>query len=179
MIIEKTIPQLEAILAPWQDTIGNDFQGYRNHVYRMLHICFWLHSPTEQERHKLIIAAAFHDIGIWSAGTVDYLPPSLVEVRKYLATENLSEWQDEICVIIYEHHKLRQIRDDRYPLAELFRRADLVDFSLGLVKWGVPQRYIDELRQAFPNAGFHRRLMQLTWSQLKRSPFNPLPMMRW
>jgi len=41
-----------------------------------LHFCFYLGKPTEEEQKKLIIAAAFHDIGIWSAGTVDYLPPT-------------------------------------------------------------------------------------------------------
>ncbi|MCV6611713.1 MAG: HD domain-containing protein [Amphritea sp.] len=179
MTIEPKIPLLEEILSPWQETIGADYEGYRNHVYRMLHFCFYLHPTTREEREKLIIAAAFHDIGIWSEGTVDYLPPSMVAAQDYLKAEGLSHWEDEITLIIDEHHKIRQVRDDRYPLAELFRRADLVDFSLGMVKWDVPKHYINEVKAAFPNAGFHKRLMQLTWAQIKRAPFNPLPMMRW
>ncbi|MGV2388825.1 MAG UNVERIFIED_CONTAM: hypothetical protein LVR29_12755 [Microcystis novacekii LVE1205-3] len=37
------------------------------------------------------------------------------------------------------HHKVRTYKTDRYPLVELFRRGDLVDFSLGFFKFGIPR----------------------------------------
>jgi hypothetical protein len=66
MKIERGIPLLEELLAPWRERIGRDYAGYRNHVYRMLHFCFVLHPPTDEQRHKLIIAkvkAAFTKAG--------------------------------------------------------------------------------------------------------------------
>ncbi len=52
-------------------------------------------------------------------------------------------------------------RKSRLPLVALFRRADLADFSLGLIRGGVPGAIMRAVKAAFPNAGFHKRLMQL------------------
>jgi len=106
----------------------------------MLNFCFFLANPTEEDRKKLIIAAAFHDIGIWSDHTIDYLPPSVALARKYLNENGLEEWVEEIELIIDMHHKIRPYKNARYPLVEWFRRADLVDFSLGSVKSGLLER---------------------------------------
>lgn len=43
MHIEPDIPLLEEILEPWRAAIGIDFDGYKNHVYRMVHCVFALH----------------------------------------------------------------------------------------------------------------------------------------
>lgn len=179
MKVESSIPLLEQILSPWHDKIGQDYLGYKNHVYRMLHCCFWLHEPSDEERQKLIIAAAFHDLGIWSAQTLDYLPPSIVLAENYLQEQGLSHWSEELELIIGMHHKLTPYRDRRFPLVEVFRQADLVDFSLGAIKSGVPKQFIQELKTVFPNAGFHKRLLQLAWQRLKQHPLNPAPMMKW
>jgi hypothetical protein len=180
MSIELNIPLLEQLLAPWRTRIGADYDGYRNHVYRMLHICFDLHpAATEEERQKLIIAAAFHDIGIWSADTVDYLAPSIAQAMDWLQANGRADWKAEIASIIDLHHRIRPVTDSPWPLVELFRKGDLVDFSLGLVRFDVDRDLIRSLQQVFPNAGFHRRLLQLTWRQLRQNPLNPAPMMRW
>ena len=42
-IIEERIPLLEEILERWKNELGNDYTGYKNHVYRMIHFCFALH----------------------------------------------------------------------------------------------------------------------------------------
>lgn len=38
--IEERIPLLEDILEEWEVAIGQDFQSYKNHVYRMINFCF-------------------------------------------------------------------------------------------------------------------------------------------
>jgi len=179
MHIEQHIPLLDAILEQWKDPLGADFEGYKNHLYRMLNFCFYMRNTTEEERKKLIISAAFHDLGIWSDKTLDYLPPSVKLAREYLLDNGLEAWSAEIELIIDLHHKLMPYKDSQYPLVELFRRADLVDFSLGAIKNGVPKNYIQQVKTCFPNAGFHKRLKQLSWQQLKAHPLNPLPMMKW
>jgi hypothetical protein len=179
MRIEDPIPLLEEILAPWRICIRDDFAGYRNHVYRVLHFGFALRDCTEEERHKLVIAGAFHDLGIWSAGTVDYLRPSIALAMAYLQEHDLRRWGQEITLIIDLHHKLRPYRDANFPLVEVFRKADLADFSLGFVKGGVPAATVRDVKAAFPNAGFHKRLMQLAGGWFAKHPVSPPPFMKW
>ena len=177
--IQPEIPLLEEIFAGYRAELGPDYPGYRNHVYRMIHFCLALHPCSEEERKKVVIAAAFHDMGIWVDHTVDYLPPSMALARSYLQKIGLDGWVDEIESMIDLHHKLRQVHDAERPLVEVFRRGDLVDFSLGMVTWGLPRAYINQVKAQFPNAGFHKRLMQLAGSWFAKHPLSPPPFVKW
>ena len=179
MTTDVDIDHIDRILAPFRETIGPDYQGYRNHVVRMATFCLMLRSCTAEEQQKIEIAACFHDIGIWTAGTLDYLSPSVTPVREYLAANGLAEWSDEIAEMILEHHRLRPIRDGLSPLVEPFRKGDLVDFSLGLFKCGLSKDDVRAVRKAYPNAGFHRTLTRLAGRWALKHPLNPAPMMKW
>jgi len=184
MKIYKDIPLLEAIFADWEDVIGADYDGYRNHVYRMINCCFALKTCTEEEQQKIIIAGAFHDIGIWIDNTMDYIPPSLPPAKAYLKANGLEKWDEEISLMISEHHKLRPYKDrlgkdNPDMLVELFRKGDLVDFSLGLFKFGIDKAYLKSLKAAFPNSGFHTGLVKKSIKRFLRHPLNPAPMMKW
>ncbi len=178
MQLETDIQLLNELLTPWEQKIGSAFPGYKNHVTRMLNFCFYLAQPSEEEKTKLIIAAAFHDIGIWSHGTVDYLDPSVDVAMDYLKENDLIDWSEEVALMISEHHKLRAVDEPRYPLVEIFRTADLVDFSLGMIKKGVPKNVIASVRSSLPNEGFHKNLMRLSWGQFKKEPLNQVPMIK-
>lgn len=179
MTIEARIPLLEEILEPWKTALGNDYAGYHNHVCRMIHFCLALRPCSTDERQKVIIAGAFHDLGIWSKGTVDYLPPSIDLARDYLMRSGLGAWSAEIELMIDMHHKLRKVDDPTYPLVEVFRRGDLVDFSLGLMNAGLPRAYIKQVQGQFPNAGFHKRLLQLAGGWFSKHPLSPPPFIKW
>ena len=179
MAIEEHIPLLEAILGTWKNEIGNDYAGYKNHVYRMINFCFALYDYNDEEREKVIIAGCFHDLGIWASNTFDYLSPSAVLAKAYLKQNNLEPWIPEIELMINMHHKLRPYQDERYPLVEVFRQGDLVDFSLGLVTCGLPRSDIKSVKARFPNAGFHKRLVQLELGWFSGHPLNPLPVLKW
>lgn len=179
MTIEESIPLLEEILSRWQTTIGLDYPGYRNHVYRMVNFCFALHNGTAEEREKIVIAGCFHDLGIWASNTFDYLPPSVALAQTYLQQNKLEPWIPEIALMIEMHHKLSPYRDGRYPLVEVFRKGDLVDFSLGVVKCGLSAAYVKRVKARFPNAGFHKRLVQLELGWLPKHPLNPVPVLKW
>lgn len=178
MNVEKNIPLLEEILGQWKTIIGEDYEGYKNHVYRMVQCCFALHDCTEEEQEKIIIAACFHDIGLWTENTVDYIPPSIPPALEYLRKNNLKDWSAEIELMISEHHKMREYQGD-YPLVELFRKGDLVDFSLGSVRFGIAKDHIKNLKSTFPNAGFHKMLLKRATLWFFRHPLNPAPMMKW
>lgn len=180
--IHQSLPLVDEILAEWEPTIGEAFQGYKNHTYRMLHCCMAIYPCSESDIKKLCIAASFHDLGVWSAKTVDYLPPSIREAEKYLERNQLDGWREEICLLIDLHHKLRPVQRElamKYPLLEVFRRADLADVSLGIFSGGVPKEYMAELKRSFPNAGFHKVLKKLGASWFKRHPFSRPPFLKW
>lgn len=76
------------------------------------------------------------------------------------------------------HHLITEYKGPYNEFAEVFRKADLVDFSLGFIKNGVDKSFIKEVKQAIPNANFHKTLIRFTFIQIGRNPLNPLPMMR-
>ncbi len=179
MEITPSIPLLEEILDTWKVQLGEDYTPYKNHVYRMIHFCFALHPCSDEERKKIVIAGCFHDLGIWSDRTIDYLPPSEVRASDYLKAKGLEGWSEEIGLMIGMHHKVRKYEDARYPLAEVFRKADLVDVSLGLVKFGIPASTVNQVKAQFPNAGFHKKLMQLAGGWFAKHPVSPPPFLKW
>lgn len=171
-----TIPRADDILDRWQRELGGDAVAYRNHVHRVIHFCdAYVHGDADQ-RDKVVIAACFHDLGIWANGTWDYIPPSIVLAIDYLREQQLEHWSGEIETMIAEHHKLTRHRD---ALVEAFRRSDLTDVSLGLIRFGLPAGYVREVKARYPNAGFHKRLVQLAAAWWARHPLRPLPVLKW
>jgi hypothetical protein len=110
---------------------------------------------------------------------LDYLPPAVEAARAYLAKAGRVQWIDEVAAMIDAHHKLRRVNDGPYPMVETFRRGDLVDFSLGVVKSGLPGSFVKDVKAAFPNAGFHKRLVQLEAGWLRKHPLRPVPVLKW
>lgn len=84
----------------------------------------------------------------------------------------------EVVEMIEMHHALRSQSASPFPLVEPFRRADIADFSLGMVSMGISRQLVATLKAEFPNSGFHKRLAQLGGKWLLRHPLNPLPMFR-
>lgn len=173
---DMNIPRAEEILHRWKRELGGDVVAYRNHVHRVIHFCDAYRNGDPEQREKVVIAACFHDLGIWAGNTFDYIPPSIALAREYLNEQGLAHWSDEIERMIAQHHKLRPHGD---PLVEAFRRSDLTDVSLGLIKFGLPPAYVREVKARFPNAGFHKRLVQLAGGWWVRHPLHPLPVLKW
>lgn len=179
MKLEENIPLLEEVLGKWKDQIGEDYAGYQNHVFRMINFCFAQNNFNTEDREKIIIAGCFHDLGIWTDRTFDYLSPSVRLAEDYLKMNGLESWIPEISSMIDTHHKLTKSEDRQNPLTEIFRKGDLVDFSLGIVKCGLPESFIRDVKKRFPNSGFHRRLVKLACGWFCRHPFDPLPVLKW
>ena len=134
-MILTEIPPVDEILGAHCAGIGSDFVGYRNHVYRVANLCAAMtERSTDPHRiEKIGIAAAFHDLGIWTDSTFDYHAPSIRLARDYLVSTVRSHWAAEITEMIEEHHKVTAYRG-ALPLVEPFRRADWIDVTLGLLR---------------------------------------------
>jgi len=161
MKLEEQLPLLESILDEWREPLGDDYQAYRNHVYRVVNFCLVLHPADPDDRDKFIIAGCFHDLGIWVNDTVDYLGPSAELAANYLKEHAREPWSGEIELMIDQHHKITRARDGRYPLVEVFRKADWIDVSMGLRAFGLSKSDVQSVLEGFPNMGFHKRLLAL------------------
>ena len=178
MKIETHFPLVEDILGNYRGIIRSDFAAYRNHVYRVINLCFTLGTFGKVDKEKIQIAACFHDIGIWTAGSLDYLRPSELEATKYLQARGKGKWVSEIVEMIEMHHGIRSCADSKFALVDIFRRADIADFSLGIFLMGISREQFSQVKLALPNAGFHKRLAQLGGKWFLKHPLNPLPMFR-
>lgn len=176
--LTTSVPVVDAVLEEHASALGADARGYRHHVYRVLHLCRALGAGGGETDDKVAIASVFHDLGIWTHHTFDYLAPSIELAEHFLDTSGRSAWRDEVRAMIAHHHQVTRYRGP-HALAETFRRADWADVTLGAYARGLPRGRLRALYRHWPDAGFHRRLVTLTLSRARRHPLSPLPMLRW
>ena len=167
------------LFEPYRQTLGSDFDGYRNHCFRVFNFCLALSGNRPDDEEKIAIAAVFHDLGIWTDKTFDYIPHSRRLVRRYLEENGCSRWIDEVDTMIAQHHKLTTFKANPAWLVEPFRKADLTDLSGGLIRFRLDDGFVSDVLDEFPNAGFHKTLVRLSLQRMRSHPFNPLPMMKW
>ena len=165
---------IDLILNSYKVDLGDSFEQYRNHVYRVYN--FAIQGLTNQRDIKTMsIAVAFHDIGIWTNKTFDYIQPSIDLAKLYCLINSIDTASIvDIELIIRDHHKLSKIKNNR--LAEIFRQADLIDLSLGLIRKQIDNTVIRMIKNSFPNKGFHLYLCRLFMRNLFLNPLRPLPM---
>ena len=172
------IPTVDAILDVHAAVLGEDLEGYRNHVYRVANLCVAQLAGSAEEIEKTAVAAAFHDLGIWTDCTFDYLSPSASLARAYLTTSGRADWIPEITETIFGHHKVSRYCGPDGGLVEPFRRADWMDVSMGVITFGLSRRLFEAALSLWPRAGFHKRLVQLALRRARTHPWSPLPMVR-
>ena len=202
-------PTVEEVLDHHGSELGDDLIAYRNHVYRVVNLCLALVGDRPVELEKIAVAAAFHDIGIWTHNTFDYIAPSVAIAREHLAARGRADWIPEIEAMIVNHHKVTASGPNAHDsttarpstalratsssskgrralngvegqsLVEPFRRADWIDVTRGVRRFGLPRMFVAAVAATWPSAGFHRRLVELTIDRWWKHPLNPLPMVKW
>jgi hypothetical protein len=86
--------------------------------------------------------------------------------------------RDDFIGMIADHHKITPSTADPDSLIEAFRRADWIDVTRGLRRFGIPRPFVARLFATWPSAGFHWRLLTLTLDRFRSHPLTPLPMVR-
>src|SRR5262245_26158544 len=152
-----SFPTVEEVLEEHASQLGHDLTAYRNHVYRVVNLCLAIAGDRPVELEKIAVAAVFHDLGIWTNKTFDYIAPSVAVAREHLAARGIADWIPEIEAMIVNHHKITASRPDPPSLVEAFRRADWIDVSRGLRRFGLQRKVVSAVAATWPNAGFHRR----------------------
>jgi hypothetical protein len=173
------LPTVEEVLDDHASELGHDLIAYRNHVYRVVNLCLAIVGDNRVELEKIAVAAVFHDLGIWTNHTFDYIAPSVTIARKHLAARGMADWIPQIEAMIVDHHKVTPSRANPQSLVESFRRADWIDVTRGWRKFGLSRRFIATVAATWPSAGFHRRLVELAIDRFWKHPLTPLPMVKW
>lgn len=75
--------------------------------------------------------------------------------------------------------KIRPCKGPNEELTETFRRADWIDVSRGILSFGLPRAKLREIFRRWPNADFHKRLVQLTLAEFRAHRLRPLPVLKW
>jgi hypothetical protein len=175
-----THPLIEEILDSHRDHACGDergWAGYRGHVYRVFHFARVLSPDIDDRDDKLAIAAAFHDLDVFSA--LDYLAGSISAQEAWLRRTGREAWAPELAVVVAEHHRLAPCSGPYGVLADAFRRADLADLSQSLIRDGIPRAYVREVRRTFDVQTFFTRVIpRAVVRNLVRRPLDPFPHMR-
>ena len=178
---------LQSILNEHREIIGADFTAYRNHcmrVYNLVVLASQRRAPLnglalEKRDEVLQIAVAFHDIGLWTDDTVAYLEPSEKRAVAWLKSHHRASEVELVTALIEEHHKITPYKGPHADLVTDFLQADWSDVMLGLIAFGrLTRGDVRAVQDEFVNAGFHMRLGIFGFEQMKRDPFNPLPMFK-
>ena len=161
IIIKLERARVEELFSHYEQMIGKDFTGYRNHVYRT--ITYAMHFLGNLVEHEQLVETAFvyHDIGLWSDHELAYLEPSealaLADNEKYgwgLDPELLRD-------VIHWHHKIFPYKGPHQTVIEACRKADWIDATKGSLRKGLSKDAISKVEAAFPNLGFHDTLLRL------------------
>ncbi len=164
---------IDTVLARYREQLGSEARAYRHHVYRGLN--FQLRLLDAAPSNLLALAWVCHDLGLWTAHTLDYIPSS-VQIAEELAPEFGVNDLGRLRIMIELHHRVRRIAD---PVAEAFRHADRTDAWKGGWRGPLLQSDIDQATLHFPYCGFHRFLRRTVMAYAIRHPLHPLPMFRW
>jgi hypothetical protein len=153
------------------------FDGYRNHAHRVHIFARSIASLSAEDEDKLAIAAAFHDLCVFDG--LDYIEPSIEAAGRYLRETGRARWDREVALVIAFHHRVRPYRGEHARLVEPFRRADWNDFTMGLVKAGMPREVRRAAEAELPVRDFiPKAIVRLTLGWLPRHPLGPAPVFR-
>jgi len=175
--MEKRDAIITNILDGHKPALGRKYSTYYNHVMRIYNYCLLLDDNLDNYE-KYAISAAFHDIGIWTHGTFDYLEPSIGLAQAYLTNAGKTKWAKEVGLMIEYHHKISGYKGDCGHTVNVFRKADWIDVSMFTMRFGLSVNQLKSIRKQYPVKGFHTFLGQQTWKWFLKKPLSPLPMFK-
>jgi hypothetical protein len=129
---------------------------------------------SDLDREVLLCAAWLHDAGLYpGAATRDaYVRDSRVLAERLLSQHGWPQGRiARTADAIERHHELRS-QWDHGAEVELLRRADLVDLSGGVVRFGLDRAWLRELRHAVPARGMARTIGALVARAARERPLS-------
>lgn len=154
-------PIVDAHLQRYADAIGADFDAYRGHINRVMTYALHFLDPNVAQGYRKIIGVAlvYHDIALWTEGTLAYLEPSQDRAERDLLKEFNPAELALVKDIIYWHHKITPYHGLHADIINAVRKADWIDATQGVVHQGMPRQHIKDCVRQVPYNGFHGILM--------------------
>jgi hypothetical protein len=159
-VITET-PLVEDTLRRHRDALGEDFEGYRNHVYRDLTFALHLLGGHTDHRTTLELALCYHDLGLWTDRALAYLRPSIDHAFADALAQGHQVEERLLRDVIAWHHKITPFRGPHAEIVNAVRRADWLDVTQLPATRGVSVEEARRVREALPSAGFHRMLPRI------------------
>ena len=127
---------------------------------------------ADVDREVLLVAGLLHDLGLYdsvSRGGV-YVSDGAEFAADLVAPHGWSAGRTTLCAnAIERHHELRP-QWGAGDEVELVRRADLVDVSAGLVRFGLPGTWLRDLSAAVSRDGTYSEIARLVGHTLRVRP---------
>ena len=124
------------------------------------------------DREVLMIAGLLHDIGLYdeaSHGGV-YVREGAEFTAELLRAQGWDQDRTRLCFdAIERHHELRS-QWELGTEVELIRRADLVDLTSGLVRFGLSREWLHDLSESVPRDGTYPTIGREVARQLTHRP---------
>lgn len=160
--VVSTSPVVEEHLSKFRSIIGDDYEGYKGHIYRVLsYTLHFLGSEGHKYRKAIEVALVYHDIALWTDSKLNYLGPSFDQAKKN-AGGFTEEEMDLIHDMIIYHHKITPFQSamgsQHDEVVNAVRKADWIDATMGIVSHGMSRANIRKVSDAIPEAGFHATL---------------------
>jgi HD domain len=151
-----------AALAALRDATGESGGPMERHGLRVFLLADRLATAREVkvDREVLLIAGLLHDVGLYDAASHGgvYVKEGAEFTAEILRRQGWDEDRIRLCFdAIERHHELRS-QWDRGDEVELIRRADLVDVSNGLVRFGLSREWIHDLFESVSRDGTYRTI---------------------
>jgi HD domain len=151
-----------AALAALREATGESGGPMERHGLRVFLIADRLATAreTDLDREVLLIAGLLHDVGLYDAASHGgvYVREGAEYTAAMLRSRGWDEGRIRLCFdAIERHHELRT-QWDRGAEVELIRRADLVDISSGLVRFGLSREWLKDLFESVPRDGTYRTI---------------------
>jgi hypothetical protein len=127
---------------------------------------------VEVDREVLLISGLLHDVGLYdeaSHGGV-YVVEGAEFTAELLRTQSWEEGRIRFCFDAIERHHETRSQWDRGAEVELIRRADLVDLTSGLVRFGLSREWVRDLFKSVPRKGTYRTIGPEVGRQLLHQP---------
>jgi predicted hydrolase (HD superfamily) len=163
-----------AALEKLRDVTGESGGPMERHGLRVFLIADRLGTArnADIDREVLLIAGLLHDIGLYDAvshGGV-YVREGAEFTAELLRTQG---WDEERIRLTFDaierHHEVRS-QWERGAEVELIRRADLVDLSSGLVRFGLSREWLRDLFKSVPRDGTYGTIGRKVGAQLLHRP---------
>ena len=163
-----------AALAKLRDITGESGGPMERHSLRVFLIADRLATVRVAtiDREVLLIAGLLHDIGLYDEASHGgaYVRDGAEVTADLLREQGWDQERIRLCFdAIERHHELRS-QWDRGAEVELIRRADLVDLSSGLVRFGLSREWLRDLFRSVSRDGTYPTIGGRVTRQLIHQP---------